>query len=186
LIVAEYEQRVRQGEVPADEFDSRFPELSSDLPPRLEQVVKLANALPQQIATRLTPTVAGYEIVGEIGRGGMGVIYRAREAQLGRPVALKFLPPELSHDGALLARFRREAQTASSLNHPHICTVHALGEHDGRPFIVLEFIEGLTLARLAVRKLEQREQIRILRQVAGALAAGTSSRTTSWSAPTDM
>jgi adenylate cyclase len=71
----------------------------------------------------------------------------------------------------LLARFRREAQTASSLNHPHICTVHALGDHDGRPFIVLEFIEGQTLKKLASPRLEHRELIRVMRQVAGALAA---------------
>jgi non-specific serine/threonine protein kinase len=115
--------------------------------------------------------VPGYKIVAEIGRGGMGVVYQACESRLGRQVALKFIPPELAGDEMLLERFRREAQTASSLNHPHICTVHALGEHQDRPFIVLEFIEGQTLKALAAQRVEISELIRIMRQVCSALAA---------------
>jgi predicted ATPase len=122
-------------------------------------------------AGRPLPTVPGYDIVAELGRGGMGVVYQAREPSLDRHVALKFLPLEYARDPSRLARFLREARTASALNHPHICTVHALGEHEGQPYLVLEFIEGVTLREVARRRPGAVEAAGLIGQAAGALAA---------------
>jgi predicted ATPase len=174
LLAEEYRLRTwKQEPVEFSDLARRFPQLRHVIFERLSmQVQDTQAATPARPpAYGPLPAVPGYEVLAQIGRGGMGIVYKARQPVLDRHVALKFLPLEYARSSDRLQRFLHEARTASSLNHPNICTVHALDEHEGRPFLVMEFVEGDTLQELARRRPGLEQIVAWLRQVSRALAA---------------
>jgi predicted ATPase len=179
LVAAEYGLR-RRGEpqLTAEDYLRRFPQYRGELPDKIAEATVVGGGRlrdtprpPARPGPQILPAVTGYEVLGPLGRGGMGVVYKARQLSLNRLVALKFLPEECARDPIWLERFRREALTASALNHPHICTIYDTGECAGRPFLSMEWIQGRTLEALVGAPPPAEELARLIGQAALALQA---------------